>query len=114
MSASSPNPGRILRSHAKKPEDAKEKEVKPQAAGAESEKEKKKRKSKATHNSSNDDTHDSETDVKINKPGKKKRKMHTRTAHSDGEQEYVELGAKVIHLFIFYYLVALSSPKNIC
>jgi hypothetical protein len=100
MSSSSPNPGRILRSHAKKPDDSKEKEVKPQAEN-ESEKDKKKRKNKSSHNTSNDDTHDSDLDVKINKPGKKKRKIHTRTAHSDGEQEFVELGtsSKVSHQF---------------
>jgi hypothetical protein len=102
MSASSPNPGRILRSHAKKPDETKEKEVKPQA-GAESEKDKKKRKGKPTHNTSNDDAHDSENDVKISKPGKKKRKIHTRTAHSDGEQEFVELGtSSKVTSFVIY------------
>lgn len=114
MSASSPNPGRILRSHAKKPEESKEKEkekdVKPQAGGEKEsgEKDKKKRKSKPTHNTSTDEAHDSEIDVgvkMISKPGKKRRKINTRTAHSDGEQEFVELGSssKVCNSFLLYF-----------
>lgn len=113
MSANSPPNGRILRSHARKPsEDNKEKgDVTKQQAPSlppsttmdtnnnnnittttnntnlEKEKEKKKRKAKHSFEAEQED-------IKPSKSMKKKRKIGTRTAHSDGEQEYVELDTK--------------------
>ncbi len=100
--ATSPTTGRILRSHVKKPstDDSSKEKEQVKSPPTETEKDKKKRKSKASSSSQSSITSSTEAekeettvDLKSNttKPNKKKRRITARAAHSDGEQEFVEL-----------------------